>query len=155
MPSVTIATLELGLTGGQVKFIMDHKNLIRRQLVKPHKRTSRLAGTIHEGRGFCQDHQFVIDPRLGNPGKKGFVLREAGSQIISKMISQPETCIVARGFILWTRISQPNDQTYRCTHEPNINSKNNEAPNRLCRTGGFSEKHRMQSRCKKEGRYLD
>src|SRR5690554_3892621 len=154
MPSVTIATLELGLTGGQVKFIMDHKNLIRRQLVKAHERTSRLAGTIHKGRGFCQDHQFVIDPRLGNPGKKGFILREAGSQIISKMVGQPEACIVARGFILWTGISQPNDQTYQCTHEPNINSKNNEAPNRLRRTGGFSENTEYSYGVIKEDEYL-
>lgn len=139
MPCMATAALQLRLTGQQVELVVQHQNLVRRQLVETHQRPGSLPGSVHEGGRLCQNDQLAIDARLRNPGKKRFVLVERGAEVLGEMIGKPETGIVTRRFVLRSGVAQPDDQTYRCIHGHNDNSKNDKAPIACARLGAFGK----------------
>src|SRR5690606_7884725 len=59
------------------------------------------------------NHQFATHTRFGDMGKKRPVVREAGPQVIGKMVDQPEPRVMPRGFVTGTGITQPDDQAQR------------------------------------------
>ena len=64
------AHADFDLEGGEVEFVVEHRQRIGFQLVEPQRLAHRAAAFVHEGRGLEQQHLVRADPAFLRPAGK-------------------------------------------------------------------------------------
>ena len=105
------AGLDPAFARRQVKLVVKHGDVLRRELVEPHRLAHRLAGAVHEGVGLEQQQLVAAQPAFGHtPLKAGFPRAEAVR--LGDPVDRHEADVVPVARILPAGIAQTHENLH-------------------------------------------
>src|SRR5260370_42367712 len=90
---------------------MNHESVFGSDLEEPGRCGNRLAGEVHEGLGFEQDHPLHSKPRLGQSSLES-ALGQRGVEAPAKLVEHAKADRVAMVSVLTAGVTQPADQLH-------------------------------------------
>ena len=111
MAAVATALLQPADTRGQVQFIMDDKNRLRRDFEKSSHGTHRLTTEVHKGGRVEQANFPSADKYPGSQTREFLLWLQDRSMVSCQLLDVPEAGIMTGVFVLCPRITQANNQS--------------------------------------------
>ncbi len=111
LPSMSAIELEAHRAGRQIKIIVNHEHLFRRNLVITQCRCHRDPALVHERDRFLQPDLIAIDHALGRFSMKLRLDAETQGFTLRQRIDEPEPGVVPGSEMIGPGISEADDQS--------------------------------------------